>query len=305
MQNFQYIAARTVSEATEALATSPGPARPLAGGTDLIVQLREGRRRLSRVVDLGRIDELRSITFSDSGAALIGAAAPCSMVYKHPTLIKDFQILVDSASIIGSVQIQSRASIGGNLCNASPSADSIPSLICLDAVALIAGPDGEREVPVEEFCTGPGQNVLASDEILVGIRLSAPGPHQGGAYLRFIPRNEMDIAVVGAGTLVRVDPDTGTIAHARIALSAVAPTPLRVKEAEDVLIGQEASPALLAQAAEIAAAHARPISDVRGSADYRRHLVGVMVRRSLMVALGRAGVSLDGFDVEGGYADAR
>lgn len=293
MNRFQYVAARTIQEAVEALATSPGPARPLAGGTDLIVQLNEGRRQLARVVDIGRIPALHRIERDDDGATFLGSVAPCASVYSHIGIRQDYPILVDSASLIGSVQIQSRASIGGNLCNAAPSADGVPALICLDGVAVVAGPNGEREVAVDAFCTGPGTTVLQQGEILVGVRLRAPAKDEGGAYLRFIPRNEMDIAVAGAGAWVRVNPDTRVIEDARIALSAVAPTPLRVRDAEAALIGKTATRAALADAADIASGACRPISDVRGSAEYRRHLVSVLVRRSLARALSRAGVPVD------------
>jgi len=202
-------------------------------------------------------------------------------------------MLVDSASIIGSVQIQSRASIGGNLCNASPSGDSIPTLICLGAQAVIQGPSGRRVVPVEEFCTGPGQTVLQPAELVVEIVVPAPGPHEGGKYLRFIPRNEMDIAVVGVGSWIRWDPQSGRITDARIALGAVAPTPVRAPEAEAALIGKEVSWDVIDEASRLAVNAARPISDVRGSAEYRRHLVSVLVRRTLLAALERAGADVE------------
>lgn len=293
MRNFQYVAARTVAEAVEALATSAGPARPIAGGTDLTVQLSEGRRTVDRLVDLGGVDSLRGVEIGDDGALSLGAATPCADVYANVSVRRLFPILVDGTSIIGSVQIQGRASVGGNLCNAAPSADSIPGLICLDAEAVIEGPNGRRRVPVESFCTGPGQTVLGPGEILVALEIRAPLANEGGNYQRFIPRNEMDIAVAGAGSLVRVDPATNTITHARIALSAVAPTPLRVKAAEEALVGQEASAAAIVEAASRAMTAARPISDVRGSADYRRHLVSILVKRTLLVALERAGASVE------------
>lgn len=293
MKLFEYVPARTVDEAIDALATSKGPARPLAGGTDLIVQLKEGRRTLDRVVDVGRIPELRALGTDAEGRLRLGAAVPCADIYSDERVRREFPMLVDSASIIGSVQVQSRASIGGNLCNASPSADSIPTLICLGAQAVIAGPGGRRTAPVEEFCTGPGQSILKADELLVEIVIPAPGPGEGGRYLRYIPRNEMDIAVVGVGSWVKWDAATGRIQDARIALGAVAPTPVRAREAERALIGQEPSPELIHEAAALAIQAARPISDVRGSADYRRHLVSVLVRRTLTAALERAGVAVD------------
>lgn len=302
MKPFDYVAARTVDEAIEALAGSKGPARPLAGGTDLVVQMMEGRRSLDRVVDIGRVPELRVLESEADGHLRLGAAVPCVEVYSHQRVRREFPMLVDSASIIGSVQIQSRASIGGNLCNASPSADSIPSLICLGAQAVIAGPDGRRTVPVEEFCTGPGQTILQENELLVELVIPSPGPGESGKYLRYIPRNEMDIAVVGVGSWVRLDPDSGRIAEARIALGAVAPTPVRARDAKGALVGEQPSPELIHEAAVLAVQAARPISDVRGSADYRRHLVSVLVRRTLIAALERAGVDVD--TLMGGEAHA-
>jgi len=293
MKPFEYVAARTIDEAVEALASSKGPAKPLAGGTDLIVQLNEGRITLDRVVDIGRIPELKRIDLDAQGQLRLGAVAPCVDVYSHVNVQRLFPMLVDSASIIGSVQIQSRASIGGNLCNASPSGDSIPTLICLGAQAVVQGPSGQRVVPVEEFCTGPGQTVLQPAELVVEIVVPAPGPHEGGKYLRFIPRNEMDIAVVGVGSWIRWDPQSGRITDARIALGAVAPTPVRAPEAEAALIGKEVSWDVIDEASRLAVNAARPISDVRGSAEYRRHLVSVLVRRTLLAALERAGADVE------------
>lgn len=302
MKPFDYVAARTIDEAVEALASSKGPARPLAGGTDLIVQLSEGRLSLDRVVDIGKIAELRKIEFDSAGKLILGAAASCADVYSHVSIQRDLPMLIDSASIIGSVQVQSRASIGGNLCNASPSADSIPTLICLGAEAVIAGPHGERRVPVEEFCTGPGKTVLEPAEVLVKLVIPLPGENEGGKYLRYIPRNEMDIAVVGAGAWVKWDAQSGRISAARIALGAVAPTPVRAPQAEAALVGKEPTRQVIEEACALAVESARPISDVRGSADYRRHLVSVLVRRALTAAMERAGIDVE--DLGGGQAHA-
>ena len=302
MKPFDYVAARTVDEAIEALASSKGPAKPIAGGTDLIVQMTEGRRSLARVVDVGRLEELKAIETGEDGRLRLGAAATRVDIYSNMRIRREFPMLVDSASIIGSVQVQSRASLGGNLCNASPSADSIPTLICLDAQAVIEGPNGRRVVPVGEFCTGPGSTVLSPTELLVELVIPAPGAGEGGKYLRYIPRNEMDIAVVGVGVWVRWEPQSGRITAARIALGAVAPTPVRAGEAEAALIGREPSRELVDEAAMLAVQAARPISDVRGSADYRRHLVSVLVRRSLVAALERAGADVK--SLRGGQAHA-
>lgn len=293
MRNFEYVAARTVEEAVEALASCDGVARPIAGGTDLAVQLTEGRRTVDRLVDVGGVPAMGGIEFDERGGLRLGAAAPCVDVYSHAAIRRAFPILVDGTSIIGSVQIQSRASVGGNLCNAAPSADSVPALICLDAEAVIEGPKGRRKVPVASFCTGPGQTVLEQGELLTAIEIGPPRANEGGNYQRFTPRNEMDIAVAGAGALVRIDPESGVVTHARIALSAVAPTPLRVPDAEEALVGKEPTLDAIDEAAARAMTAARPISDVRGSADFRRHLVSVLVRRTLLVALERAGAAVD------------
>ena len=293
MRSFEYVAARTVEEAVEALVSSDGVARPIAGGTDLVVQLTEGRRSVDRLVDIGSVGALRGVEFDDRGGLRLGAATPCVDIYSHVGLRRAFPILVDGTSIIGSVQIQSRATVGGNLCNAAPSADSVPALICLDAEAVVEGPKGRRKVPVASFCTGPGQTVLERGELLTALEIRPPAANEGGNYQRFTPRNEMDIAVAGAGALVRIDPKTGVVVHARIALSSVAPTPLRVPQAEEALVGREPTPEAIDEAAARAMAAARPISDVRGSADFRRHLVSVLVRRTLLVALERAGAAID------------
>jgi carbon-monoxide dehydrogenase medium subunit len=195
---------------------------------------------------------------------------------------------MDAFTLVGGTQIQGRASVGGNLCNSSPAADTTPTLIAHRAICVIAGANGRREVPVEEFCTGPGRNVLGNGEFLVSFRIPAPPRHFGAHYLRFIPRNEMDIAVVGVGSSLTLGDDRATVTDARIALGAVAPTPLLVEEAAAALRGQAISDATIAQAAAAAQAAARPISDMRGTVEQRRHLVGVLTRRTLHGALARA-----------------
>jgi carbon-monoxide dehydrogenase medium subunit len=196
--------------------------------------------------------------------------------------------LIDSASLIGSIQIQGRASIGGNLCNSAPSADAVPSVIVLGGVAIITGDKGTREVPVADFCTGPGRNVLEPGEILVSIHLPPPQAHSGANYLRFIPRNEMDIAVVGVGTSVVLDASGQNFVSARISLASVAPTPVFAQEAGDSLAGQPVSEEAIEAAAQKAMAAARPISDMRGTIRQRNHLVGVLTRRTLNNAIKRA-----------------
>jgi carbon-monoxide dehydrogenase medium subunit len=199
--------------------------------------------------------------------------------------------LIDAIHLIGGVQIQYRASVGGNLCNASPAADSIPALIVHEASCIIAGADGTRKVPVENFCTAPGKNVLEHGELLVAVSIPPPKENFGAHYLRFIPRNEMDIAVVGAGASVTLDAAKQKILSARIALGAVAPTPLFVEEAGTFLAGKEISDENIREAAAIAQAAARPISDLRGTAEHRKHLCAVLTRRALEKAIERGRAS--------------
>jgi carbon-monoxide dehydrogenase medium subunit len=288
MNAFDFAAPTTVAEAVALLAERGDRARPLAGGTDILVQLREGRRNHDLIVDVKQIAELNELSFDAQKGLRFGAAVPCYRLAEHPGLARAYPGLIDAVALIGGTQIQSRASVGGNLCNASPAADTIPTLIAAAAVAVIAGPAGRREVPVEAFCTGPGRTVLARGEILVSLRLPPPKPHTGSAYLRFIPRNEMDIAVVGAGVSVSLNSERSQCVAARVALAAVAPTPLLVPDASAALVGRPPLSADVEQAARMAQAAARPISDMRGDADYRRHLVGVLTRRALALALTRS-----------------
>lgn len=289
MHDFEYLAPTTVAAAIEALA-SPG-ARALAGGTDLIPQVREGRRRVTRIVDLKRIPELLAIEALDGGVR-IGAAASASAVAEHAMVRDAYPALVYVARLIGSYQVQNRASLGGNVCNAAPSADAVPALICLGASAEIAGADGRRVCPLDQVFVGPGQTVLKQGEILTALLLP-PSPERSAArYLRFVPRNEMDIAVAGAGAWLRLAAD-GTISAVRICLSAVAPTPLRVPEAEQALVGERPTPSLLTEAGRLAARAARPISDTRGSADYRRELVKVLTARALAGCCAQLGVTVE------------
>ncbi|MBI2194574.1 MAG: xanthine dehydrogenase family protein subunit M [Planctomycetes bacterium] len=288
MSPFDYAAPRSIAEAAALLQQAGDDGRVLAGGTDLIVQVRENRRRVKLFIDVKNIPELNELSCSARKGLVIGAAVPCYRITSDSKVAQAYPGLLDAAGIIGGVQIQGRASIGGNLCNASPAADSIPALIALEAACVIAGPQGSREVPVEQFCTGPGKTVLGRGEMVVALRLPPPKKGSGAHYLRFIPRNEMDIAVVGAGASVVLDKAGKTIVSARIALGAVAPTPLYVAEAGAALAGREVSEAAVLQAAESARAAARPITDMRGSAAQRKHLSAVLVRRALEKAIERA-----------------
>ncbi|OUN01334.1 MAG: hypothetical protein BAA04_03910 [Firmicutes bacterium ZCTH02-B6] len=281
MEAFAYAAPRTVAEAVELLVGANGSARVLAGGTDLIPQLQEGRRRASLVVDVKRIPDLCVLDWNPEEGLTIGAAVPCAQVAAFPRVQQHYPALHTACTLIGSVMVQNRASLGGNLCNAAPSADSVPPLIVHAAEAVITGPGGTRRVPVESVCTGPGQTCLAPGELLVRLHLPVPPPHTASAYLRFTPRNEMDIAVAGVAAAVTLDPAEGTCAHVRVALGAVAPTPVRAIAAEEYLAGKPLTDEHLRRAAQLAVEAAKPISDVRGSAEYRRHLVTVLTFRTL------------------------
>lgn len=288
MKDFEYAAATSVDEAVSLLSARGPRAKVLAGGTDIIVQLREGLREAELVLDIKKIPELMELAYSPDKGLRLGAGVPCYQVYDNRDVAAAYPALADSAHIIGGWQIQSRASIGGNVCNSSPAADSIPSLIALGAVCLIAGPGGRRRVPVAQFCTAPGRNVLERGEFLVSLELPPPEPRAGSRYLRFIPRNEMDIAVVGVGAWLRLNASGDTVEAARIGAAAVAPTPLAATAAGDWLTGKPANRETFAEAGRLARQIARPISDMRGPADYRQHLVGVLVERALVQAAERA-----------------
>ena len=288
MKDFAYAAPANVTEATKLLAGTAGKAKLLAGGTDIIVQLREGLRDADLVIDVKKIPELMELRYSASSGLRLGAAVPCYLIYENAEISTAYPALADAARIVGGWQIQSRASVGGNLCNSSPAADTIPALIAHGAVAVIAGAGGERKVSVDRFCTGPGRNVLEAGELLVRLELPAPSPRSSSAYERFIPRNEMDIAVAGAASWVTLSADGKTIERAMIGVGAVAPTPKLAQEASQWLEGKPATEASFAQAGELVKKVASPITDMRGTIEYRIHLVGVLVKRTLMRAVERA-----------------
>ncbi len=288
LKAIDYAAPTTVAQAAQLLADKGDRARVLAGGTDIIVQVREGRRDLDLLVDVKNIPELNELTFDPVKGLTIGAAVPCCRIYEDAKIAKAYPGLIDAVALIGGIQIQSRASLGGNLCNASPAADTIPALIVHEAVCVIAGAKGPRELPVEQFCTAPGRTALARGELLVSLRVPPPRPHFGASYLRFIPRNEMDIAVVGVGAGLTLDDNGQRCTAARIALAAVAPTPLYVADASAALVDGTLTEALIEKAAGLARSAARPINDMRGDADFRRHLVAVFTKRAVNAALARA-----------------
>ena len=300
MHEITYEVPTTVAQAVTMLKRHGEKGRPLVGGTDLLIQLRAGvptghseefrtaalARRPEFIVDLKHIKELRQIKFDAKKGVRLGAAVSCIEVYESEVMRKHYPGLTEAAHLIGSLQIQNRASVGGNLCNGSPAADSTPALIALGAKARIADGKDTREVPVEEFILSPGRTVLKPGEIVVELLIPAPKPHSSDSYLRFIPRNEMDIAVVGVGTSITLDGEV--VKAARIALGAVGPTPIFARAAGESLIGKTLDEATIEAAAKIASDTATPIDDMRGTAEFRKHVTGVLTRRTILIAAERA-----------------
>lgn len=286
MKWIDYQSPTSVREAVSLLNEAGERARPLAGGTDLLVQLRVGAYDLDSVVDVKDIPELNELTYDPDNGLTIGAATECYRIYGNSSVRSVYPGIVDAASIIGGTQIQGRASLGGNLCNAAPSADSVPAMIAYNGVARIAGPNGNREVPLEDFCVGVRRTVLERGEMLVSLRFPTPDANSGANYIRFIPRNEMDIAVAGAGVSVTLD--NGDISAARVTLASVAPTPLFVADAAEAIVGKPANEETASLAGRIAREAAKPITDMRGTIEYRKRLCEVLTRRALMTAIERA-----------------
>ena len=286
MPNLSFSAPTTVDEAVRALAGAQGLAKPLSGGTDLLVQMRTGRVRPEVIVDLKRIPELIGIR-EESDRFVIGASTPGTMVYENEALTKAWPGIVEGLDLIGSEQIQGRASLAGNLCNASPAADSVPALIAARATAVIAGPDGRREAPVEAIVTGPGQTSLKKGEFVVAFHIPKPKPHQSDAYLRFIPRTEMDIAVVGCAVNVTLD-GSGVCTDARVVLGAVAPTQVICEASAKALVGHRLDEPTLAALDAAAGGACNPITDKRGTIEYRIKVAGVLARRAAAIAFERA-----------------
>jgi CO/xanthine dehydrogenase FAD-binding subunit len=286
MPSLSFTAPTTVDDAINALARAPGLAKPLAGGTDLLVQMRSGRMRPEVIVDLKRIPDLIGIR-ETGDSFVIGAATPGVMLSEHEAFARAWPGIVEGVDLIGSQQIQGRASLVGNLCNASPAADSVPALIAAHAVALIAGPDGRREAPVEAIVTGPGQTSLKKGEFIVEFRVPKPKPRQSDAYLRFIPRTEMDIAVVGCGVNVTLDA-AGLCTDACVVLGAVAPTQVIVDEAAAALKGHRLDDDTLSRLDAAAQRACKPINDKRGTIEYRTKVAGVLARRAAAIAFERA-----------------
>jgi carbon-monoxide dehydrogenase medium subunit len=283
----RYEAPSTVAAAVALLAGANGHARVLAGATDLLVQMRSGRVQPELLVDVKGIPEMTSIT-QEGGAFRFGAATNAMELVEHEAFAKAWPGVTEAVKLIGSIQVKGRATVGGNVCNASPAADSVPALIAAGAIAHVVGPNGAREAPVEEIATGPGKTSLAKGEIVTSFLLPKRPPQSGDAYLRFTPRTEMDIAVVGAGIDLTLDAK-GVCTHARVSLGAVAERALLVPEAAAALIGSKVDDAALLRLAEAASAACRPIDDKRGTKVYRIRVAGVLAKRAAAIALERAG----------------
>ena len=282
----RYESPESVEGAVSLLANGAGEPRVLAGGTDLLVQLRAGTIDPDLIVDIKNIRETREIS-SENGGYRVGAAVSGAELGEHGPLKQAWPGVVEAVDLIGSTQIQGRASMGGNLCNGSPAADSVPALIAADAICTIAGPGGQREVAVQDVCTGPGRTSLAKGEFVVSFFFPQRAPRSADAYLRFIPRTEMDIAVVGVGVNLTLD-ESGVCTAARVALGAVAPTALLVPEAGAALLGTGVDDADVEAMAAAASAACDPIDDKRGTVEYRVKVAGVLARRACKIALDRA-----------------
>jgi carbon-monoxide dehydrogenase medium subunit len=285
MRRFDLALPQSLDDCLKILADHGGRAKLLAGGTDLLPQMKNGLLKPALVVDLSGIARVRQIDNGGQGLR-IGAAVTARELEVSPALGGGYRSIAESAALVGSLQVRNLATVGGNLCNAAPSADMAPPLVALEAQAVIAGAKGERRVPIADFFTGVRQTVLAPNELLVELIIPAPGPNSGGQYLRHTPRRELDIAVVGVASQLTMA--NGRCAKARIALASVAPTPVRATAAERALEGQALTPELIERAATLAIEAAKPISDQRGSIEFRKHLVRVLTRRTLVTARERA-----------------
>ena len=283
----QYLAPTTVTEAVIALAGHTGDCRVLAGGTDLLVRMKSDMADPDTVIDIKRIDTMRQIT-KEGDNWRIGAAVSGAEMAEHAALVAEWPGVVEATNLIGSTQVQGRCTMAGNLCNASPAADSVPAMVAAGALARVVGPDGTRDVPVQDIPVSPGKTSLAKGELVEAILLPARPARSGDAYLRFIPRTEMDIAVVGCAVSLTLD-DAGVCTAARVSLGAVAPTVLLVPDAATALIGTRLDDAALDALATACSAAAKPIDDKRGTVEFRVHVAGVLAKRAALIAKKRAG----------------
>lgn len=286
MTETRYLAPRSLDEAVGAYAAAAGAARILAGGTDLLVQMRSGLLKPGLIVDIKKIPEMTAIEETAEGGFRIGAAVSGAVLAEHPRFGKVWPGVLEATNLIGSTQVQGRASPGGNLCNGSPAGDSVPAMVAAGAILTLQGPDGRRELPVEAFPAGPGKTNLKPGEILVSFTLPPRPAGSSDAYLRMIPRTEMDIAVVGVGVSLTLK--DGVCTAARVGLGAVAPTVLLVEDAAKALIGSTLDQAALDAAAAACSAACKPIDDKRGTIVYRTKVAGVLLKRTVAIAAERA-----------------
>jgi carbon-monoxide dehydrogenase medium subunit len=286
VRRFELALPSTVEECLAAISDGGGEVKMVAGGTDLLPQMKNGLVKPARVVDLSGIPELKRLEVTADGALHIGSAVSARVAELSPVVRDGFLGVAEGAGVIGSYQVRNLATVGGNVCNAAPSADVSPPLVALDTVVVIAGPDGQRILPITDFFQGVRRTALQPGEVVVEFVVPKPDAGSGSTYLRHTPRRELDIAVVGVGTALTIK--DGRCTKARIALGAVAPVIVRAIEAEAALEGQEVTPELLDKAAQLAVGSAKPISDQRGSAEYRLHLTRVLTRRTLQTAYERA-----------------
>ncbi|MCY1127179.1 xanthine dehydrogenase family protein subunit M [Frigidibacter sp. RF13] len=282
----RYHTPTSFQEASRLAAASGGLLRYLAGGTDVLVQMRAGMVQPDELIDLKHIPGVFDISRTADGGWRIGVAVPGRALGAHEALCRDWPGVVEGMNLVGSTQVQGRATLVGNLCNGSPAADSVPGLVAAGATVTVTGPDSSREMPVEAIPTAPGRTALKKGELISAVTLPPRGPRGGDAYLRFIPRTEMDIAVVGAAVNLTLDGDR--IATARVALGAVAPTVLLVEEAAKAIIGSTLDDAALDRLAAASSAAAKPISDKRGTVEFRVDVAGVLARRAAQIAYDRA-----------------
>lgn len=285
MENFEYVLPESLEEAVSLLAQYNGKAAILAGGTDLLVKMRDRVLQPGVLIDLKHITGLSGIDYSETEGLRIGALVNIGDIERSKIIQEKFSILSQAAGTLGSVQVRNKATIGGNLCNAAPSADMAPSLIGLGASVTLTGPGGESVLPLEEFFTGPGQTVLRDGQILKELRVPNMKVHSEGVYLKFSRRKAMDLAIVGVASVLTMDAALADCVDVRIVLGAVAPTPLRAKRAEVVLRGNKINDSLIKEAAEMASGEATPITDVRASSWYRKQITEVLVKRSIVQAL--------------------
>ena len=285
MSDTQYLAAKTIDEAVQAHNQANGTARFLAGGTDLLVQIRSGIKKPNLVIDVKKIVELNSIDEISENEFVIGASVSGANLNRNKKFASLWPGVLEAFRLIGSEQIQGRASLGGNLCNGSPAGDSVPALIAAGCLAVIAGPDGRKELPIEEFHAGPGRTILKNGEMLVSLKFPKREKNSADAYLRMTPRTEMDIAVVGCGVNITLDNDICT--SARVSLGAVAPTPLLIKEASEIMTGTNLNDEVLEKVSKLCMDSCNPIDDKRGTIEYRTKVAGVLFKRATLIAIDR------------------